>query len=105
MPFEDTKRLQFNQYQKSDKALFLIYANLECLIKKMNGCKNNPKNASATKIDEYIPSSLQQCLQQLHSLTPKKIRMMYAQIKYCLKIFCESLREHVINIINFKKKS
>ena len=44
----------------------------------MNGCKNNPKNASATKIDEYIPSSLQQCLQQLHSLTPKKIRMMYA---------------------------
>ena len=24
--------------------------------------------------------------------------------KYCMKKFCESLREHVMNIINFKKK-
>ena len=26
MPFEDTKLLEFNQYQKSDKAPFVIYA-------------------------------------------------------------------------------
>ena len=32
MPFEDTKILDFNQYQKSDKAPFIIYADLECLI-------------------------------------------------------------------------
>ena len=28
MPFEDTKILQFNQYQKSDKVPFIIYADL-----------------------------------------------------------------------------
>ena len=34
MPSEDTKILEFNQYQNSDKALFITYAELECLIEK-----------------------------------------------------------------------
>ena len=38
---EDTKILKFNQYQKSDKAPFIIYADLECIIEKIDGCKNN----------------------------------------------------------------
>ena len=39
MPSEDTKILEFNQYQKSDKAPFIIYADLDSLIEKINGCK------------------------------------------------------------------
>ena len=34
MPSADTKILEFNQYQKSCKASFGIYADLECLIEK-----------------------------------------------------------------------
>ena len=30
MPSEDIKIKEFNQYQKSDKASFIIYADLEC---------------------------------------------------------------------------
>ena len=56
MPSEDTKMLEFNQYQKSDKAPFVTYADLECPIEKINGCKNNPENSSATKLSEHIPS-------------------------------------------------
>ena len=41
IPPEDTKILEFNQYQKSDKAPFVIYTDLECLIKKNDGCENN----------------------------------------------------------------
>ena len=48
MPSEDTKILEFNQYQKSDKAPFIIYADLECIIEKTDGCKNNPENSSTT---------------------------------------------------------
>ena len=33
MPSEDTKILEFNQYQNSDKVLSIIHANLESLIK------------------------------------------------------------------------
>ena len=34
MPFKDTKILDFNQYQKSDKPPFIIYADIECLIER-----------------------------------------------------------------------
>ena len=51
-----TKTLGFNQYQKSDKAPFILYADLECLIKKIDGCKNNAENSSTTKVSEHIPS-------------------------------------------------
>ena len=44
MPAENTKIFEFNQYQKSHKAKFIIYADLECLIEKIVGCKNNPEN-------------------------------------------------------------
>ena len=56
MPSEDTKILEFNQYQKSDKAPFIIYADLECLIEKIDGRKNNPENSSATKVGEHNQS-------------------------------------------------
>ena len=41
MPYEDTKILESNRYQKSVKALFVIYVDLKCLIEKLDGCKNN----------------------------------------------------------------
>ena len=44
MSSENNKILEFNQYQKSYKAPFVIYADLECLIEKIDGCKNNPEN-------------------------------------------------------------
>ena len=37
-------KLRFNQYSKSDKAPFVIYADLEFLIEKTDVCKNNPEN-------------------------------------------------------------
>ena len=57
IPSEDTKILEFNQYQKSDKAPFIIYADLECIIEKIDGFKNNPKNSSTTKVSKHIRSS------------------------------------------------
>ena len=56
MPSEDTETLEFNQLQKFDKASFIIHADLECLIEKIDGCKNNPENSSATKVSKDIPS-------------------------------------------------
>ena len=49
IPSEGTKILEFNQHQKSDKALFIIYEDLECLIKKIDGCKNNLENSFTKK--------------------------------------------------------
>ena len=41
MLFEDIKILEFYQFQKSDKTPFVIYADPESLIKKIDGCENN----------------------------------------------------------------
>ena len=53
---KDTEILAFNQYQKFDKAPFIIYADLESITDKIDGCKNNPENSSRTKISDNIPS-------------------------------------------------
>ena len=55
MPSKYTKSLELSQYQKSDKAPFIIYAHLESLIEKMDGCENNPEIPSTTKVSEHIP--------------------------------------------------
>ena len=53
---EETKILEFNQYQKFDEAPFIIHANLESLIEKTDGCKSNPENSSTSKACKHIPS-------------------------------------------------
>ena len=55
MPSEDTEILEFNQYQKSAKIPSIIYADLESLTTRINGCKNISGKSSTTKVDEYIP--------------------------------------------------
>ena len=96
MPSEGTKILEFNQYQKSDKAPFIIYADLECIIEKINGCKNNPENSSAKKLSEHISSGFSMS-------TISSFRCIYRG-KECIKKFCAFLRGHLMKIINFKKK-
>ena len=56
MPSKNTKILEFNQYQKCDKAPFFIYSDLQSIIERIHGYKNNPKNSSTAKLSEHIPS-------------------------------------------------
>ena len=41
---------------KIGKAPFIIYADLECSIEKIDGCKNNPENSSTSKKGKHVPS-------------------------------------------------
>ena len=43
MPLEKYM-LEFNQYMKSDKMPYIICADIESLIKKVDGCANNPEH-------------------------------------------------------------
>ena len=56
MTSEKNNILGFNQYTKSDKMPYIIYADIESLIKKKrDGCANNPENSSTIKVGEHIP--------------------------------------------------
>ena len=54
IPSEKNSIFEFNQYMKLDKIPYIIYANIESLIKKIDGCGNNSVNSSTTKIDEAV---------------------------------------------------
>ena len=56
MSSDDTKILEFNQCQNSDTEPFIIFADVECLIEKLDGCKSNPENSFPTKASEHTPS-------------------------------------------------
>ena len=101
MPSEDTKILGLNQYQKSNKALFIIYANLECLTEKIGGCKNNPENSYTTRVSEHISSGFS--MSTISSFKSIENKHDVYRGKDSMKKFCESLREQAMNIINYKK--
>ena len=43
MPKENDKILKYNHVEKSMKVPFVIYADLEILLEKLDTCRNNPK--------------------------------------------------------------
>ena len=56
--------LEFNQYMKSDKMSYIIYTDIESLIKKKVKYANNPENSSTTKIGEHIENKHTLCCMQ-----------------------------------------
>ena len=98
MPSEDTKTLEFNQYQKSGTAPFIIFTDIECIIEKIDGCKNNPENSSTAKVSKHIPSVFS--MSTISSFRSIEKKHDVYRVKDCMKKFCEFLREHAIKIIN-----
>ena len=103
MPSEYTKKLKFNQYQKSDKPPFIIYAYLECLIEKIDWYKNNPEYSSTTKVSKHLPSGFS--MSALSSFRSIEYKHHVYRGKDWMKKFCEFLRERAIKIIKFKEKN
>ena len=83
-----------NQHQKSDKVLFIIYANLECIIEKIDWCKNNPENSSTAKVREHIPSGFS--MSTISAFRSIENKLNVDRGKDCMESFCEFLREHAI---------
>ena len=85
IPSENDKILEFNQYQKSDKAPFIIYADLECIIEKIDGCQNNTENSSITKVRKHIPPGFS--MSRISSFWSIKHKHGAYRGKDCLKKF------------------
>ena len=50
------KTTKYNYGEKSLKAPFIIYGDLECLLKKMHWCQNNPEKSYTDKKTKHTPS-------------------------------------------------
>ena len=99
---KDNNIIKYNQGEKSIKMPFTIYADLECLLEKMDTCENDPNNSSTTKINKHIPSGYSiftHC-----SFDKSKNKLNYYIGDDCMEKFCKDLREHSTKIINYEKK-
>lgn len=94
--------LEFYQYWRSDKVTGIIYKDLESFQKKLDEPKNNPKKLSARKANEHIPS--RSPISTIWSFDDIENKHEVYRSKDLIKTFFESLKEHVINIINLDKK-
>ena len=102
MPKEDNKILQYNHGEISLKVSFIIYADLESLLEKMNTCHNDPKKSSTTKINKHTTSGYS--LFTHCSFDTTKNNLDYYRSKNCMKKFCLDLKEHATKKINYEKK-
>ena len=88
IPSEDTN-------QKPDKEPFILYADLECIIQKIDGCKNNPENSFTTKVSKYIPLAFS--MFTISSFRSIENNHDVYRAKDCMKKFCKFLRDHTNN--------
>ena len=84
------------------KAPFIIYADLESLLEKLNTCHNNPEKSSTTKINKHTPSDYS--LFTHCSFDETKNMLNHDRIENCMKNICADLREHATKIVNYEKK-
>ena len=101
MPSEKDNLLEFNQYMKLDKMLYIIYADMESLIIKIDGCENNLENILTTKNGKHIPCGCSMSTISVFDNIVNKHTLYRGED--CMKKFCCSLREHPTSVINFEK--
>ena len=102
MTDEDNKILKYISGEKSLRVPFTIYADLECLLRKINTCSNNLDKSYTEKKATHRPSgySLVICC----SFEKSKNECNYYRGKDCVKIFCKDLKDQAKKIINYEKK-
>ena len=102
MPTKNNNIIKYNQGEKSLELPFIIYADLECLLDKIDTCYNNPEESSTAKISRHTPSGYSiftHC-----SFDKSKNKLNYYRGEDCMERFCKDLKEHATKIINCEKK-
>ena len=102
MPDEDNKVLKYIPREKSLRVPFIIYADLEYLLRKINTCQINPEKSYTEKKAMHRPAgySLVTCC----SFGKSKTECKYYRGEDCMKMFCKDLKEQATKIINYEKK-
>ena len=68
----------------------------------IDGCRNNPENSFTIKLEKHILAGFS--MSTISSFKNREDKHNVYRRKDCMEKFCESLREHAIKIIIFKKQ-
>ena len=102
MPTDKNNIIKYSQGDKSLKFPFIIFADSECILKKIDTCQNNLDLSSTTKINQHIPSGYS--MYTSCSFDKSNNKLSYYRGEDCMKRFCKNLKDHAIKIIDCKKK-
>ena len=102
MPTKDNNKLKYNHGEKSLKAPFEIYADLECLLIKQKSCQNN-SNESYMKEKLYM-SHLVVTLRLISSFNSKENKHSFYRGKDCIKRFYIDLKGLRTKTMNYEEK-
>ena len=102
MPEEGKNILKYSPGDKSLKLPFIIYKDIECMLKKEQSCQNNPKNSYTQRKAKHKPSGYS--LSLICSFDEKKKSRKFYRRRDCIPHFCRDLKELVIEIINYKEE-
>ena len=94
--------LKYIPGEKSLKAPFEIYLDLECLLKKEQSCQNNSKKSYPEKKARHESSGwaiFTRC-----SFDKKENNVNFYRGKNCIEKLCKKLKERALKIINYEKK-
>ena len=95
------EKIKYLSGEKSLKVLFIVYADLECLLKKMQYCQNNPEHSYTEKKVKHKPSGYAWC--SICSFDDTKNRRYFYMGKDHVEKFCKDLKELETEIINFEE--
>ena len=98
MPIKDNNKLKHNHREKSLKAPYTIYADLECLLIKEQSCQNNPKESYTERKAKHEPSGYS--LSLISSFNSKESKHSVYRGRDCIERFCQDLKELPTKIIN-----
>ena len=97
IPNEDNKILKYNHGEKSLQVSFIMYADLKCLVGKIDTCQNNNGNSYTEKKAKHTPSGY--LLVTWCSFDESKIEVSYYRGKDCIEMFTKKIKEQAMKII------
>ena len=103
IPKQFAKMLKYNHGQKSLKAPFTIFLDLECLLKKVHSCHNNFEKIFTERNAMYEPSIW--AIFKKYSFDETENKLDYYRGIDCIKKLPEKLKDHVSKIINYKERN
>ena len=101
MATEDNKILEYNHGEKSLRVPFIIYLDLEFLLKKMRSYKNNPEKSYTEKKADHETSGwamLVKC-----SFDSTNHRYDYYRGIECIENLSKKLKDYAKEIINYEE--
>ena len=79
MPTKYNNTIEYSHGEKSIRLLFVVYADLECLLENMSTCYNNPEESS-TKMNKHTPSCYSIFNPIVHSIN-QKAKLIIIEVK------------------------